>query len=494
MIMTPGIVEDLNNKTKLGKSVLFLLPVLVLAFYIAFIPHQSYAYPVHIDEWVHLTYSEALLKAGSTTFTDPFFGQTTWSLSSNLEAGFHLFWGIFQRISGISWLTIFRYFPSIVLVFTVLAVFVLGRRQGFGWEAALFVSLIPTTVGILGPSFLVPVAMGIFFVPLALFVAFNFNSVWSYLTLFLFTCFLLIIHAPSAICLVLILAPYILLNLKGNFKHSLGLGLALAVPFLAPFPWIFHNLISTGQSLFTQQPLPGYVDFPRIIHTYGYLTVGLCLLSTLVLTIKGGKKNYGLVLGMLLLLLVLVTFFTFHYGISIVYERGLMFMMLMVGIIAGAGLMAVKNLRLPQMLSFKVGGLEGTHCLGWLFCLVLVGITLFTAIPARQQIPYYHMINDEEYHAFVWIRDNVGKDYDKAILDPWKGTPFTAITGKKIYTRIHAYPKPIDEEARAFLNAGCNNTTFLKENSISIVYTTGECNNPDLTKVRENVYLLENVP
>jgi len=31
-----------------------LLPIMGLAFYIAFIPHQNYPYPVHIDEWVHL--------------------------------------------------------------------------------------------------------------------------------------------------------------------------------------------------------------------------------------------------------------------------------------------------------------------------------------------------------------------------------------------------------------------------------------------------------
>jgi hypothetical protein len=100
--MNLGITEDLNNETKLGKSALLLLPVLVLAFYIAFIPHQSYAYPVHIDEWVHYAYSEALLSDGSTTFTEPFYGQSTLSLSTDLEEGFHLFWGIFQRISGIS--------------------------------------------------------------------------------------------------------------------------------------------------------------------------------------------------------------------------------------------------------------------------------------------------------------------------------------------------------------------------------------------------------
>jgi hypothetical protein len=93
-----------------------LLPILGLAFYIAFLPHQNYPYPVHIDEWVHLTFSKAMLGAGSSTFTDPFSGQGITGLGFNLEAGFHLFWGVFQRVSGISWLTIFRYFPSIIFM------------------------------------------------------------------------------------------------------------------------------------------------------------------------------------------------------------------------------------------------------------------------------------------------------------------------------------------------------------------------------------------
>lgn len=483
----------LDSAPRLDKSAYLILPVMALAFYIAFIPHQSYAYPVHIDDWVHWANAEAIIRAGSTTYTEPFYGKSVVTIGANLEFGFQLFWGVFHQISGISWLTIFRFFPGIISALAILSVYVMGRRQGFGWESAFFVALIPTTVGILGPAFLVPVAMGLLFVPLSLFVAFNFKSAWGYVVIFLFTCFLLVIHAPSALCLVIILFPYILLNLKGNLRHSLGILLALLIPFLAPFSWILKMLLPTFKGLFAPQSLSPYIDFPRIIMTYGYLAIGLCILGTLVLAVKGGRRNYGLALGLVALLAMQVIYFTFHYGVAIMYERGLMFMMLMVGIVAGAGLMAIRELSLPEAIAsrLKLSGSRVKHYLGWAFCLALVGVTLYIAIPARQHIPYYHMMNEQEYAEYTWIKENVGEEYDKAVLDPWKATPFAVITGKKVYTRIHAYPMATDEEAKKFLSEGCSDTAFLRDNGISLIYTEGECKNPDLVKVKDKVYVLE---
>ncbi len=479
-----------------------LVPILALAFYMAFIPHMNYPYPVHIDEWIHLAHSNAMVQAHDTTYFDPFLGQSIVSISSNLEAGFQLFWGVFHQISGISWLTIFRYFPSIIFMITVLSVYILARREGFGWEAALLTCLIPTTVGILGPAFLVPVAMGLLFTPLILFLAFNFRTFWSYLSIFVFTCFLLSMHAPSAICPIIVLAPYILLNLKGNFKHSLGIGLALVIPFLGILPWIFDLLLPTAKSLLTETPLGENVQLPRLIKDYGYIPIGLCLVGTFLLAMRGGKKNYGLVLGLLALLLMLASFFTFRYGVTIMYQRGLMYMMLMVSIVAGAGLMAVKNFRLPVRLSawLKVPLITQNVCR--FLCLALIGVMLAISIPHHLHTPYYHMIDREDYEAFVWIKDNIGKDYQKAILDPWKATAFTAITGKYVYTRIHMRPFDKDNEAYAFLRDGSANTTFLRENGISIIYTRidegGQArnieynsNNPDLVELAENIYLLK---
>jgi hypothetical protein len=101
------------------------------------------------------------------------------------------------------------------------------------------------------------------------------------------------------------------------------------------------------------------------------------------------------------------------------------------------------------------------------------------------------MIDREDYEAFVWIKDNIDESYEKAILKPWKGVPFTAITGKYAYARITGTPTPNSGEARNFLREGSTDTTFLKQNGISIVYTRGNVDNPDLVEVRENIYLLK---
>ena len=487
----------LNVRKILQFEHLMLLPILGLAFYIAFIPHQNYPYPLHVDEWVHLTYSQSILQTGS--------------LPLNMEIGFQLFWSIFQQLSGLSWMTIFRYFPGIIFVITVLSVYIMARREGFGWEAALFTCLIPSTVGIMGPAFLVPVSMGLLFTPLMLFLVFNFRTVWTYLLLFILITFLLAIHAPSAISPIIVLTPYILLNLKGNFKHSLGIASALLLPFLIVFPWIFNLLLPTAKNLLIQRSPEENVQLPRVILAYftlrynspiSYLPILVFLLGSFLLALKGSKKNYGLVLGLLALLLMLVTFFTFHYGVPILYERGLMFMMLMVSIVTGAGLAGVKSIRLPGQVNTWLKVPLITQNVGRFLCLVLIVVTLFRVIPDRLDIPYYQMIDSEDYQAFVWIKENVDESYYKAIVDPWKATAFAAITGKQVYTRIHMTAGDSDITAYNFLKEGSADTDFLQGNGISIIYTRVldlslnktieySSDNPNLVKVAKNIYLLK---
>jgi hypothetical protein len=480
-----------QNVWQLAKSdYVKLVPILALAFYIAFIPNLGYPYPVHIDEWVHMAQANEIFAQGNINISSPFSGEAM-LLEYKMEIGFQLLLGIFKHISGLSWPTVFRYLPSIIFMFTVLMVYIAFRRKDFGWEAALLTCLITTNVGILGPAFLVPVALALLFLPLSLYLAMNYRTLWSYLVIFILNCFVIVIHGPSAICIILILIPYILLNMKDEPRHSLGIALALFLPFIVTLPWTYEPVGEYAQAIFTPQPPSEVRDLPRLFSHYGALPIVICLIGLFGLSLRGGKDNYSLVLGLLVIVAMLAIFYTTNYGILIVYLRGLLFGMLMIGIIGGAGLRELKTLKLLERLRERKPFDLIIHYAGWLICLTMIILTLVTAIPARQNTPYYHMIDETDYEAFVWIRDNVDDSHRVAILDPWKATAFTAITEKYVYTRIHMGPNAKTDQAATFITNNCTDTTFLKENGISIIYTRGKCSNPDLTEVKRYVYLLE---
>lgn len=460
-----------------------------LAFYLVFLPHLNYPYPIHHDEWMHMAYAEYVMQAGSLSFTDPFSGQFIMDITSNLEAGFHIILGLLQQVTGMSWPTLFTYFPGIIFMVTILAVYVLAQGEGFGLEAAFFTCLIPTSKGILGPAFLVPMALGLTFVPLALFVAFNLKCWQGYLLLFIFTFLLVLIHAPTAIGLCIILIPYVALNLRDNLRHSLGILLAMAAPFVLSLPWTLKSVVSSINSLLVSQLPSSFVTFPPLLQNYGLLPIALSLLGCIWLVINADKKKLGLLLGLLSLLLMLFIFYRFHIGLPILYERGLMQMVLMLSIIAGAGLFWVRNIKLSRNYTGRISALLSRNS-GAVLCMLVVGIILFFSVPGRLTTSYYHMIEQEDYEAFIWIRDNLGTDYSLALLDPWKATAFTAITQKHILHRIFPQEEPTDIKISQFLKDGCPNTAFLRDNGVSVVYNELPCNNPDLVAVNKNVYVL----
>ena len=150
-----------------------LILIIVLGIYIAWIPRQTGILPIHLDEWFGMACAKQILIQGDTAdLIDPFYGGQPWFFQF-AERGFHLLLGVLQKITGMDWLSIYRYIPSVIFVMTILATYIMGKRLGFGLESAFFVSLLPTTVGILGPTFLVPVATGLLFVPLSLFTIHN---------------------------------------------------------------------------------------------------------------------------------------------------------------------------------------------------------------------------------------------------------------------------------------------------------------------------------
>jgi len=452
---------------------LLLILILLLAFFMAFIPHIDYAYPLHLDEWIHLAHSKAVVETGSITYADPLSGKEVAGLLSSQEVNYHLWLGMLQQVGGMDWLLLFHFGAALVFMLTVLAVYILCRKEGYGLEAAFFTCLIPTTIGLMGPAFMAPVALGLAFIPLSLFLAFRVKSWPAYLLLFLIACFLWLLHPPTAAVLYIVMAPYILINLKGNWRHSIGLSATLLFPLFIALPWMWSKLLPALGKLQVLQTLPTHVDIPALLWLFGILPLIMCFIGVIYLARKGDRRSYGLILGLALLLVAGLVLLRFQYGMYIIYLRGLHTALLLIGILAGAGLLWIRSIKSPA---------------GSLLCALLVMVTLATTLPPRLNYIYYHMIDDEDYRAFTWIRSNVEADDYPSIVDPWQGSAFTAITGMNVLRRIGSRQILADDLINSYLRSGCVDSAFLRDNRVSLVYNRLPCDNPALLQVRNNVY------
>jgi len=481
---------DYSTKIIMTKYEYFILIlIIVLGIYIAWIPRQISILPVHLDEWFGMACAKQILIQGDAAdLIDPFYGGQPW-LFQFTERGFHLLLGVLQKITGMDWLSIFRYVPSVIFVMTILATYIMGKRLSLGLESAFFVCLLPTTIGILGPAFLVPVATVLLFIPLSLFILHNTDNRKGSIVLALFICLLLSFHAYTAIAVVVICFPFLLFNAKENWKSSVRFGLALLLPFLISYPFASQYVNQILTRLVNPHEISIYIDFPWLVDSLGFIPLGLCLAGVFSIGIKPDRGSLGLVSSFIILLMLLVLYFQFHYGITGLYERGLLYVLLMASIITGAGLAALRKIELN--ISFFTRIPRRIIQYGQITLIgILIILVIITVIPQRQSTPYYQMIDESDYKAFCWIGENYGGQDIKALIDPWKGTAFTAVTGLRVTSRIIIAPAKIDYDIYNFLNNECLNTAFLVDNDVDLVYTRQSCTNPDLVKVHEGVYLV----
>ncbi len=471
-----------------------LVIILCFAFYIAFIPHLNYAYPLHVDEWYNGGRSQAILDAESISYPDPFLDEKV--TQDQPEIGFHLLLSELKLFTGLSWPEIFRFFPSIIFMLGVLAVYILGRRSGFGLEAAFFVSLIPTTVRISGPAFLTPVSLGILFVPLILFILNYFDVDISMAALLLvLLSFLFLMHPPTGLALSLVCGTYALFFLGRRSSNRRWQQSALI--FMAIL--LASSVIILRYSLFAVEDIMAVVEasaYPfspvrDVLQKFGYLPLALFSIGCGFLWYKGTAKNYALISSAGLFLIVIILFAWFGLGIPILYERSWLYFLTLAGIISGFGL---KELR-AKAAGYLSRHIKQTGIISVVISLFFMTPSAWLSLQNHYQEPYYHIIDDETYADFLWIRQNLNAHYQRAVLDPWLAITFPSLAGKQVYSYSAIYPVLEERaetivETQKFLRDGCRDTTWLRDKGISIVYTKEIVNNHDLKMVHQHTYIL----
>ena len=462
-----------------GRYVLLAL-ILLFAFHLNFTPHSDYQYPVHVDEWFNFATTQSLIESQNIVFTEPFIGEKI--VTNDLEVGLHLFLAAFKGITGISWLAVVRYLPSVIFVITILCIYIFAERGGYGLYAAFLASMIPTTVRLIGPGFLVAVALGLMFIPLILFIGYYTKK---YELVAIFIAFLFLLHPPTALGVMVILTPYIILNYRKDAKHSIYIIVALIVGFLVVSPRLYHLFVPTAESLMTTSR---YLPMaPEVFRVYGYLTTAMFVVGVFVLMNERKIKGCSMVAASMLILLPIVIYARYDVGNGIIYSRNYSYLMILMSIIGGSGLAALYALMKGK---FNYRG-RGAGKL--VYGLLLISLIWVSGM-SHASTPYYHIIGDREYQDFIWIRDNLQDVEGMSVLKPWLGKAYVPISGRFVYSYIPAGPSDDHfmriNKVNGFFKDGGVNSTFLTSNNISIVYAKTPINNSDLLEVKPRIYVL----
>ncbi len=479
---------------------LALAIIMGLAFFTTMIPRLDYEYPLHQDEWTHLAEARTIVASGTIPFDDAVTGEAR--STPYHEVGYHLFLAEFYLLTGLSWLTIFRFIPGGIFALTVLCAYVFGTRRGFGLEAALFASLLPTTLRFLGPGFAVPMAVALLFVPLILFLV---SNVWTSrglpVLLLPLLCFLFIAHPPTALFASAIVVVHGLFQSvrpvsarRPEARRPLvQLAAVVGVIALSSLPFFVYNhgIIGTaaGQAALPNEVLtaPGGM-IPRL----GYIPYALFVIGLGVLAMTGRRTDRALLVVTVLVATIVFLYYSFRVGPEVVYSRSVLYLSLLLLLIAALATSRIRGWLAASLRTRWAGGASAVAA--GLVVVLLALPSLGLSLQSRYDEDYYHLIDDKKYRDFVWVGDNLGQEYERALILPKLARPFAAITGKQAYVAVPLTVLPLRsprvEEASQVLQDGVPDADWLRERGVTIVYSEKPARNRELVEVHDRVYVL----
>ena len=447
-----------------------LAAILAIAITVSFLPHFSYPFPLHVDEWFHIAVGKQI---AANNFLPPqlevFTGIETFT---SQELGWHYLLAIFVFLFNpdiFAW----QFLTLLMAVLAVLSVYFFAKRWGekTALIAAFLTALLPSNVTIGGLSFLVPINLSLIIIPIALHFLFDteLKQKKNFLTLCGLNFFLLLAHPPSAVILLLVELFYSLLLIKEKKQKTFLIWSAGSIALLLS---IWNYLPALTQKGIEALSFPFWYYLSEIPFVYGIIPTIFFVIGFYLFFKEGKKEELAIICIATFLIADIVFFSNTGIGIIVPYQRAFIPLMLFMGIIAANALAKIKNWKILGIILFAI-----------------LAMAAYSHITTQ----YYHVIEQKDYEAFEWIKENTPKDAI-AVLDPWKARAFVPIAERKVFTVTPFGPIPEqlekNSEAVSFLENKCTDTNFMEQNSITVAYAENGCENPALEEKIENVYIV----
>jgi len=483
-------------------TTLLLLILLSFCFLLMFLPHLSNQYylPFHVDEWIHYSSTRALLEQGTTSFINPYTGSGIISLP---EKGFYLTTALLHGVSTTNLTTIFLFMPALIGVLLSLTAFIIGQRspRRFGLEAAFLVTFLPTTVRYLGPSFYVASTLGLLLLLFLIWLA-QLKTLRSILLIPVFIFYLFLVHPSIVLAAIGILLVYtVFLLIEKDYRTAITIAGLTVLPIILVvlFTSQWNSIIDLFLSSLTGQHYQLDYNLPNILVSFtdlGLLTWGLLIIGAYYAFTRATALLRTLSISAIAFVIVIGLYDKFGYGVPYVYERLFLCLFLLVTLIAGFGLAELRRTLADLKEKERFNRIKKRiQNIDKLLPITLGILILLIAVHTHLSIPYYQMITEQDYQTFTWIHDNIddyrdiNHSYQRAAVDPYKASPFSAITGLYILTSSMnpVYRYDLAPKMETFLAEKCRNTSFLDDYKLSVIY--GDADNQNLTKIHDHVYL-----
>lgn len=477
----------------------FVFAFVLLAFLVAVGPRFDYPYPIHVDEWTHLAYADALIQNENLPHADPLYGME--SVPFRPELGFRVLLGELRLATGLSWDGMFPYICGGLFALFAISMLYLGYAAGAGPLVGILALGTPTTIRFLGPAYAVPVSVGLLFLAtLALiFLSPATKTRWQLpVIVALLSAGTLLVHPPTAMVVVpLVVVSGLYLGRGDKRARNWPARLCVILGISLPLVW-FISLSGTLRSELLSEAGVSAGSGQGLVQDFVYYAgyVRLVLLAAAVFTIVfwkiWGEKSW---IHMFLLAVYggWLTFIGLHAGgllpAANFYDRSWLYLDVTMSVIAGIGLMVLTR-RFTGRMS---GGLTASP---WLRTAALLTLTFAVAGNAwyvRANEPTYRLAADTTMADFEWIRENLGDVPGLTLIDPVLAVTYPAVAGRPVYASVAA-PRPSENErvqaAFDLLEAPSPDLEALYAENIGIVYWPSWTSADGVVEVRPGVFVV----
>ena len=463
-------------------KIILLLIVLIFTFLLVYSPHFNNRFPIHIDEWHHITETIELKQDNFQK-----------GLAAT-KSGFHFILLIISRFTDI--ILIYKFLPAIFAVISSLILFFIVRNKTNHLKysfliaifSIIFFASIKSNVNITGLWFFTPLTFSIPFIYLYIHLfsegIIKQNKIYIIFSLIIML-LLIPVHAVSVLFSIPILLIFSLFHLNYLKKESVLL-IFLLIPITG---LIFYSYFMDLSLLNSIKDIIMRLQFK---HNWGvleiknsffeiYSLIGYLLAMIGFIYIISSKEKFRKYLIYVLWPIVILFYLLIFRltGISFLspYQRNLYYFAISLPFLSSIGLYTMFKIIKIQTNRIKDENFKNKvyKIIFLLFIVLVISFTFKSYFVIPKNIKLYKIIDENNYEALKFLSFQPKKDGSKIISTPEISTAIFPVSGHESLATIYFYGNRTILDKFFNPNSDCRTKNrIIKDNNIEYILSENQ--------------------